>query len=136
MTITLIELVENTIYDRSGIPLAYLSGNQVIYRFDGQPVGYVISQRVLTFLGTHVGWLRDGWLRSLHGFCVGFTNAARNAHGPGLPTIRHDPHKAQKRPLPTKNGRKESHDALIIRSTWSHTPLKVYLAWVQYQAGD
>ena len=136
MTIKLIDVVEQTIYDRDRVACAYLSVDGVIYHFDGQPIGYVYRLAVWTFLGRRVGWFHDGWLRSESGYCVGCTKFARSPPKAGTPPIIRDPPKAPKRTLPTKLARRHAPDVPLVKRGWSRTPLKVFLSWVQHQAGE
>jgi hypothetical protein len=136
MTITQLKIDEHTIYGRHGNAAAYLAVTGVLYFFNGNPIGYVKDSKLWTFLGTHEGWFSDGLLLSLHGCCVGFTRAAPRTQGPGLPVMRPDPKKAQKRALPVIAVRKAAHTRISSQRRWSKTPLAVYLLWLQHQAGE
>jgi len=136
MTIRSLDVPERTIYDRSKSARAYLSANAVIYLFNGQPIGYVYRLRVWTFHGMHVGWMSDGWLRSQYGYCVGCTNFAHGPPYPGTAAGRRDPPKGPRQHLPAIMVRKRSLNAPAVKNRWSQTPLIVFLAWVQFQAGE
>jgi len=134
MAIKKLNVVDQTIYDQSGMPGAYLS-SKVIYAFNGHPIGYVDTELVWTFRGMPAGWMNDGWLRSLHGSCIGFTRFAQSAPAHRAPITR-DPPKTQKRRLPAVGARKAAPHKPAFKSTWSYTPLSTFLEWVRYQAGE
>jgi hypothetical protein len=136
MTITSLNVAEQTIYDRSGHPGAYLSASRVIYLFDGSPVGYIDKQLIRTFRGMPVGWLIHGWSRSLQGRCVGYTKLAKTGLGPSILVLRPAPPKGTKKTIPGLGARKARPTIPASNAGWSQTPLQIFLSWVQYQAGE
>jgi hypothetical protein len=60
-------------YDREGNPTVYTINGEDLYLFSGEPVAYFLQDAVYSFSGKQLGWLWDGWIRDLNGYCVFYT---------------------------------------------------------------
>lgn len=129
--------LERPIYDRHGVPHAYLATDGVIYRFDGVAVAYIHRVGVWTFSGLPTGWFSDGWLRSLAGTCAGFTANASSSLGPPKATnLKRCPQMLARRALHGLGVRGALPVRPAFKTRWCKAPLRLYLAWMQYDAGQ
>ncbi len=72
---------EITLYDRRGIPTAYIAANDenTIYLWTGEPTAYLYEDHLYGFNGHHLGWFQDGILWDYEGIAVGFTRETLTA---------------------------------------------------------
>lgn len=87
-------------YDKSGTPIAYMEDGKHIYLFSGKPVAYLSGNAVYSFLGSHLGWFENGWIRDKGGQCVFFTSDADGR--PVKPVKQVKPVKGVKQVKPVK----------------------------------
>jgi glutaredoxin len=88
-------------YDKNGKPTAYTEDGIHIYLFSGEAVGYLDGDSVFSYLGVHLGWFEDNWIRDHSGNCVFFTDETTGG-GPVRPTRGVKPLKSVKSEKPTK----------------------------------
>ena len=124
------------IYDRAGAPLAYLGHDNVICRLDGASVGYVHRESVWTFPGDPAGWLIEGWLRTLPGYCVGFMSHAIPSSGPSMPIRKHAFQIVRRQNLRGTGVRRNVPLRPGLKKRWSKASLKLLLNWIQLDAGQ
>jgi hypothetical protein len=136
MTIRSLDAVEEAIFDRTGAPLAYITGAGLLYRFSGIPLAYLERGRVWTFPGLLVGWFAKGWLRTAAGYCVGFTAAADQQAGPSKPVLKHLPSKLQKQRPQGSGVKTPPPPQPPFSRRWCKASLNLYLTWVQLNAGQ
>jgi len=136
MPIRSIDPVGHPIYDKRGMPLAYIGDDNVLYRLDGSPVGYVHRENVWTFPGEPVAWFTDGWLRTLPGYCAGFVGHATPHLGPSKPIRKRAPLRQLKRSLRPVGIRKKYPQRPGLKRQWSKASLALLLDWIQLDAGQ
>ncbi len=66
------------LYDRRGIPTAYLSpaDENTVYLWTGEPVAYLYEDHLYGFNGRHLGWFQDGIIWDYEGVAIGYTREA------------------------------------------------------------
>lgn len=136
MAIRSIDPVEQPIYDKRGMPLAYLGSDGVIYRFNGRPVAYVLHSTIWTFSGQAAGWLEKGWIRTVLGGCIGALASADTHAGPALAPRKQPPHKIEKRSPAAFATRKSVPVRPSFNKRWCRTPLELFLSWLSFGAGE
>jgi hypothetical protein len=72
-----------------------------LYLFTGEPVAYFEGRSVYSFLGRHLGWYGEGWVRDHAGRCVLFTDSA-SVGGPPKPGRQSLPPRAPRAERPLK----------------------------------
>ena len=93
--------VELSLYDSSGVAVAYLTYDATIYSWlIGAPVAYLVDGHVYGFNGRHLGWYEDGVLISNEGTRCGFTAQKLQVQAQQFPPL-----KGMKEILPFKNYR-------------------------------
>lgn len=109
-----------TFYDLYGKPIAYLDDDmETIYLFKGQPVAYLPGDgTVYGFNGNHIGWLDNGWIRDLAGYCVFFTEDARGS-GPIKPVKKITPVKSVQHAKPVKHVKRVKSAKSANKLSWS-----------------
>ena len=107
-----------TLYDNSGIPVAYIADDIEIFLFTGEPVAYINAKSIYTYSGIHLGWFDDGWVRDHSGACVLFASDATGS-GPTKPITRARPMQWEKRVKPSKAAREIEQVPSIRKLTWS-----------------
>lgn len=109
-----------TFYDLHGKPIAYLDDDmETIYLFKGQPVAYLPGDgTVYRFNGNHIGWLDNGWIRDLAGYCVFFTEDARGS-GPIKPVKKITPVKSVQHVKPVKHVKRVKSAKSANKLSWS-----------------
>jgi|SRR5579862_1445632 len=128
--------IEEAIYDKRGSALAYMTDAGFIFGIDGRTIAYVQHSRIWTYPGIQVGWFDRGWLRTLLGGCVGFAANADKMAGPQQPSRKHASQLLQKRALRAIGVRKPATHRPSFPKKWCKAPLRLFLAWVQYDAGQ
>ena len=89
------------LYDASGHAVAYCDDDTHIFLFSGEPVAYFVGRSVYSYVGRHLGWFGEGWVRDHGGACVLFTDRASGL-GPPKPDRRPIARKETRRPRPLK----------------------------------
>ena len=51
--------------DRHGNALAYLEEDGSIWSWDGDPIAYLVDEKVYSYDGRILGWFDNGWLHDL-----------------------------------------------------------------------
>lgn len=98
-------------YNEQGMPIAYTEDETHIFLFSGEPVAYIYGDSIFSYLGKHLGWYIQGWIRDNNGDCVFFSEKAT-----GRPI---KPVKSVKQVKPVKNV-KEVRPVRPVRSLyWS-----------------
>jgi len=102
-------------YNKAGSQIVYTEDKIYFYLFSGEPVGYIDKNSIYNFEGTHLGFLIDEWIIDNHGNRVFFTKNAKD-HGiiKDLGAI-----KDEKKPLPTKQPKKDYLVLPKLKNTWS-----------------
>ena len=97
--------MEETLYDISGNPIAYIAyGNEaVIYMWQGKPVAYLYRDCIYGFNGKHLGWYDNGIIRNTDGLIIGFNKKASDVF------VKFEPFKGFKEFLPFKSFREFAH---------------------------
>ncbi|TQQ80304.1 4-fold beta flower protein [Halonotius roseus] len=114
-----------TFYNKSGKPIAYTENNKDIYLFTGEPVAFISSNSLYSFSGTHLGWLKNGWVIDPQGDRAFFTENASGS-GPAKPAKHAKPAKSAKSAKPAK-GAKEAKPAMPALSlSWSSMSSKSF----------
>lgn len=65
-------MTERTLYDSSGVPIAYIVNDGSIYLWTGEATTHLDGERLYGWNGKHLGVFRDGILYDLRGIRVGF----------------------------------------------------------------
>jgi hypothetical protein len=136
MPIRTLNEIHQTIYDRQGNALAYFAEHEFIYSFSGARIAYVHRSRIWSFPGQQLGWFSDGWLRTLPGLCIGFTDNADRLAGPPQPTRKQLPQKLPKHNARAIGVRRVEPVMPSFPKRWCRAPLKLFLTWLQYDAGQ
>lgn len=109
-----------TFYDLHGKPIAYLDDDgETIYLFTGEPVAYLPGdETIYGFNGHHFGWLKNGWVRDLEGYCVFFTEEASGS-GPIKPMKHMLPMKHMKKMKQMKHTKQMKKMKHTDKLSWS-----------------
>lgn len=70
------KIMTNVLYDRTGVPCAYVAEDGTIFSFVGKPLAFLQNEYVYSFSGAELGTFEDGWLRDVNGNCVMFAKGA------------------------------------------------------------
>ena len=109
-------------YDRNGKPCAYSEDGTHIYLYSGKPVAHIEENSIFSYLGKHLGWLEDGWVRDNDGFCVFFTDNCSG--GPSKPFKKSKPFKGFKSFRPFKGFKNFKPFRRSKKNSWSDIDAK------------
>lgn len=117
---------EVSLFDSQGRATAYVAQDLTIYLWAGKPVAYLHADssggfHVYGFNGKHLGWLVSGVLRDHDGRAVGAVEAAFSGY------TEYEPYKGYKQYAPYKSYRQYAPYRPYLTSTWSRTPLQLFL---------
>jgi len=121
-------LREINLYDSSGQAKAYIDDyltDQVVYLWDGTPVGYLhqnfTNTDVYGFNGKHLGWFEGGLLRDNEGYIILATkeSAGKLTYGETLKSLKNTP--------PEKKYRELEPVKPYFGSLWSSNGTREYL---------
>lgn len=73
-------------YDRYGFPKILLLVREVRFVDKlGNPLGYIIEDKLYNYNGLHCGWIENGVIRDKQGYVAGFRYNANDSPSPILP---------------------------------------------------
>ena len=55
------KIMTNVLYDRTGVPCAYVAEDGTIFSFVGKPLAFLQNEYVYSFSGAELGTFEDGW---------------------------------------------------------------------------
>ncbi|MFL2646375.1 MAG: 4-fold beta flower protein [Dehalococcoidia bacterium] len=126
-------LMPGPLYDKSGQSQYYLDEDSThFYSYDGNPMGYLVEDKIYAFDGTFLGQHKNGWITDRNGKYTFSTNYATG--GPPLLALRKlVPIRGLPQILPAKSSVKESPPitATIATLQWSSYPTKVFFHQTQ-----
>ena len=114
-------------YDCHGRPTAYAEDGVHIYLFTGEPVAYLDGDAVFGYNGKHLGWLANGWVRDLNGYCVFYSENATGS-GPVKPVMCMCPVKCVKHVRPVKCIKEVKRVRAVNSLSWSQLSGKQFFA--------
>jgi hypothetical protein len=109
-------------YNKKGYPSAFSDTMNIIFKFDGKPIGYIYQKSIYKFNGTHLGFYIDDWIFDNKGEKVFFSVGAENSP----PTKEIYPVIKPKKSLPKKLERKEKPKIPPLSSKWSNLSLEEF----------
>jgi hypothetical protein len=115
---------EVSLYDSKGDAVAYvdIDDDMTIYLWSGKPVGYLEKGSVWAMDGTNLGWFKSGAIRDHDGRVVGCVKDAITM------VYNLEPIKGLKALKPLKGLQQLVPLQPLDQSTWSVTPLSLFLA--------
>lgn len=111
-------------YDRFGSPeILFIENTQLFINKNGKNLGFVKNNVVYNYKGIHRGWLENGIIRDLNGFCLGFSRGYTDSPSPitpipQIPPIKPIPQIPTTKPIPQIPRLKP-----IKKFSWSQIPL-------------
>lgn len=117
--------MQETLYDNLGEPVAYIdySDGMTIYLWSGVPVAYLFSNSLIYgFNGAHLGWFENGFIRDSKGQIVGVSQTI------GTAPKHFKPVKGLKQIKPLKMFRRYPHFKPLFFQIRSQEPLSQFLA--------
>lgn len=112
----------NWLYDRQGIPIAYILLSGEIFAVDGRPLAYLVGMHIYSYSGRCIGFFFNGWLLDRVGAYVLYTAGAIG--GPLRPVRRIAPIPCIRHIAPIKSFRQ-----------WPPQMPRPILAWSSRYAG-
>lgn len=78
-------------YDRYGVPeILFLLDNRFVDK-QGNNLGYAENDKIYNYHGRHCGWIENGVIRDVDGYCVAFSDGADDFPTPIFPIPRIPP---------------------------------------------
>jgi hypothetical protein len=121
-------MAEKVIYDRQGVAKIFLLEG-TFYDIEGLPLAFLYGDSsIVSYLGRHLGWFYNGYVRDLRGDAVGFADGARL--GPVVPPVTGKPVRMPTS-LSTPTARvapREAQQMLVMSYVWSSDTLGHFFA--------
>jgi hypothetical protein len=122
---------EITLFGFQQTAVAYIADDLTIYRWAGDPVGYLAPDPdggyyIYAFNGTHLGWYVAGVVRDHHGYSVGARRGAF-ASGTFAAAVQYEPYKAFKQLMPFKATQEFAPVRPVFVNQWSQASLDQFL---------
>lgn len=112
---------EETLYDRDGEPVAYITEDATIYLWNGDAIAYVDNDRVYGWNGHHLGWFTNGVVSDLRGHRVGSVRSRCNV------MTRVAPMKSMKRMRGMRSMREMARMRPMLSQSRSNATLRSFL---------
>lgn len=111
-------------YDKHGSAIAYYDDG--LYEFSGKPLAYFSGDAVYSYGGRQLGWIENGWIYDLHGRRLLFTRDAIG--GPLKPLTMIPPLKGLKQLKPLKGVPQLKRLRPVFSLSWSEVSSRQFFA--------
>lgn len=115
--------METTLFDINGYPTAYIAYQEdnTIYLWDGMPTAYLYEDIIYGFNGYPIGWFVNGIVRDRGGLIVGFTREASPIF------LHYEPYKSYKKYRPYRHYKRYAGSKPFWHNAKSSIPLREFL---------
>jgi hypothetical protein len=122
--IAILEVLPMDFFDSNGRATCYSPDGEHLYLWTGQPVGYFNEDRVYSFSGRLMGWIRNGWLCDRQNRPALFSRDATG--GPLRPMRQMAPMRSMRHMRPMKAMRQLAHIRPAPSLSWSPAASALY----------